>query len=1040
MIIHFIKTLSIVNILFVFITINQYNYSKCCNKNKEEKNLEIKKKNYCGYKNKEIQKNNENNQKQLENNNKKDDSEEELNEEDNSKDKKLPKEEFNEEHNNKDKKSPKDIFPEKIEKQKILTDLLNDLIKNNSLLDNKIEINKINFENKIDKIQNIEDFNKINQELNDIKINLMNNLNTLKNNLQNEFNKLKNDINQLNNKKDDVEKILEIKIDNNLLNDIFVDFNFEKIEEIKNKISNLKNIYDNGIKEIQNKIKEKILELNKNNIKKIKIDINNNDIEEANDNKKILIIYEKFNSYKISIESDINVLINSINSQIKNIENEKELLKSIGKKEIENELNNFKNELNINKSDINKLSTLLTNINTYINECNTLKNTEKTKLNTKLNNLNEIKKYIIDNHKYLIKKEDDISVEIKIDNITDYNNTINNITNLENLIKTAINDIKNSLKTEIDNLNIDLEKYKLENINLDILNNLNNYSSSLVDLTKNLLEQDINNINELINNKKNELENKKNEIEEKQNEVIKLFKNVDNLDNEIRINFNIGDDEEGIIEIKYSDDDIKNTFFIDDLNKIEKELNCELENLNIINICFSLIEDCKKLNDKLYLDKIKLEINKNTLIKEKNVEKFKEYKTKLEDKKIKIENEIKKQEEEGISKDIDKFIEYFDKRIDILIKDKNYFIDKNLKKILKTNKLKDNKDKYKDIIKDYSDMFFDMTDKNEVFNYQVAIDLQIYRHILYLFNFTSALDEIFKNEIKYYFTMFNTCNKMYGYNLIGKDDYYTTTELFNKKDDVSSGLFTVNNEKFKYLRCKGSCKDNNCISCKLREFLKNEKIYDLFLKIYHDYGDGKVGDGFKAIAFLTKVVRDGLKENYKNKDHYIPEGVDININIEDENFIKAKKCIMLEWALTIEFMKRFIPNYYDGSNEFYLYRTFKPENYTNFINLNSILDGYVESTCLIAPAFIPNLVNHNYCSFTQTSEPVKFYRCYFNHIISPNEKTILLHDFEHEIGFIGINKKYKLVESEKDHGSHFKNFISFLTAKRKENFNKNCKK
>ena len=185
---------------------------------------------------------------------------------------------------------------------------------------------------------------------------------------------------------------------------------------------------------------------------------------------------------------------------------------------------------------------------------------------------------------------------------------------------------------------------------------------------------------------------------------------------------------------------------------------------------------------------------------------------------------------------------------------------------------------------------------------------------------------------------------------------------------------------------------------------------------------------------MKRIIFTGLKKDKQKLDSYYSTSNKYKLeNFKTDVDYKFIKCVMIEWALTIEFMKRFIPKYYNGSSDFNLYRTFGPGD-NNFINLNTIKHDLYESTCLIAPAFIPqgshneilnNLNNVKLCSFTKTKNYVKYYRCFFNHIISPINKCILKGDYEHEIGFIGIDEKYERINN-KTNEEYIEEYDNFL--------------
>ena len=115
----------------------------------------------------------------------------------------------------------------------------------------------------------------------------------------------------------------------------------------------------------------------------------------------------------------------------------------------------------------------------------------------------------------------------------------------------------------------------------------------------------------------------------------------------------------------------------------------------------------------------------------------------------------------------------------------------------------------------------------------------------------------------------------------------------------------------------------------------------------------------------------------------------------DDEFLKY---VMIEWALTVEFMRNFFYLFNKPGEGLFLYRTFGRAFATNTkFDLNEVKSDLYESTSLIAPCFLPSDCKKVFKSlcFTKTSEPVKFYRCFFNHIISPNNECILMGDYEY---------------------------------------------
>ena len=163
---------------------------------------------------------------------------------------------------------------------------------------------------------------------------------------------------------------------------------------------------------------------------------------------------------------------------------------------------------------------------------------------------------------------------------------------------------------------------------------------------------------------------------------------------------------------------------------------------------------------------------------------------------------------------------------------------------------------------------------------------------------------------------------------------------------------------------------------------------------------------------------------------------------------------MLEWSLTIEFMKKFIPEF-TGKNEFYLYRTMGFSNDTKYKHPNELLSQTVDSTSLFGPCYF-EMSNHNIICFHKIK--AKLYCCFFNHIINPfSEEEIyksgvkdetgkkpkkflkgkLLGDYECEIGYIPVNQKYEeevKYEAGKDEIGNLQNYVYERSV---ENFKQN---
>lgn len=341
---------------------------------------------------------------------------------------------------------------------------------------------------------------------------------------------------------------------------------------------------------------------------------------------------------------------------------------------------------------------------------------------------------------------------------------------------------------------------------------------------------------------------------------------------------------------------------------------------------------------------------------------------------------------------------------------------------------------------------------NDIFTKEVTLELISYIDILKEKGFIDALNNIFKQNIVFYsYLRFLNClddtyneNKFY-LDVIEEDDIIkikisvNKAKLSNNCKKIKSGTIYVNDEKFKYFRCKG-CNDINCISCKLRTFLEEQEIKDKFKKIFFEQGNDSNSDNSLDIK---RFIYQSLKDEYKNLDFYI-KVQDLN-KILDEDF---RKCIFTEWALTILFLQRFIKYIYGENGKLNLYRSIF--NKKDKLLENIIQTDLFESTSIFDPVFLFNSYNSlkkiNNFEFFEVKD-VKFYRCLFNYIISFNECMIFgfwgQGDTEQEIGFIPINYKFnkmsgsnsvlgitaineKTGKQENEIGEHFINHYKFI--------------
>ena len=416
----------------------------------------------------------------------------------------------------KNNKTENNIILPKIQKQnkekKANADIINNMISNKTEED-KIIITQPNKEekkdnistNKINKEEKIKNQNSNNKDI--VKDN--NNISYIKNVIKDNKDLKINKINEDKNNKGEVNKDKEEELSNKKLNEEKKEKNKnnDKPEEIKEKKELIKNNNDNINKKSDEKEISKINEIKKDNLDKLKNNLNQ-DIEKDNlDNKKQKVNEDK-NIKEEKINKDEEKKINneknkSIENTIKNnqrIENKKEENK---KEEIKKEENNSKKknkkeenkkEDNKNKKEENKKEEYKKEDNKNKKEGNKKEDKYKKeenkseikndKFNNKISN-NFILMNLIPNYKEENKKDDNKINEIS--NSEENNETINNYVFNSNIFKNESN-INN-------NNNNDIKKDKKENLKLKLdENNLFNKSRNIE--TKSKEEIDNNNKNE----------------------------------------------------------------------------------------------------------------------------------------------------------------------------------------------------------------------------------------------------------------------------------------------------------------------------------------------------------------------------------------------------------------------------------------------------------------------------------------------------------------------------------------------------------------
>ena len=345
--------------------------------------------------------------------------------------------------------------------------------------------------------------------------------------------------------------------------------------------------------------------------------------------------------------------------------------------------------------------------------------------------------------------------------------------------------------------------------------------------------------------------------------------------------------------------------------------------------------------------------------------------------------------------------------------------DDNKNKILKDivdfkNKFNNENNRKNEDFKEYQKLYNEMT--NDIFTKDAVLELIGYIDILKKKGFIDALNNIFNKDIVFYsyLRFLNDGHHEqqiyeFYYEIIEETDSVKCKISINKDGlsenhkEINTGEIYVNDENFKYFRCKG-CNDNDCISCKLRTFLEEQNIKDKFKKIFHDQGNDSNSENSLDIK---RFIYQSLKNEYKNID-FFTKVKDFNKTL-DEDF---RKCIFIEWALTILFLERFIKYIYGENGKLNLYRSTYVKS--NDLIKNITKTDLFESTSIFGPVFLlksgDNLSYLNNFEFFEVKD-VKFYRCLFNYIISFENDTIFGvlgdGDAEQEIGFIPINYRYE---------------------------------
>ena len=490
--------------------------------------------------------------------------------------------------------------------------------------------------------------------------------------LQEENNKLKKEndkikLNFLEEKNKIVQKIIQIQSETN--SDINI-LNNNKTIENKNLIINTDdNVYLSYIEKIKNLTYEKNKLLSCNYDFFIKI----NDLTQ--------IIEEKNNIINTQIKQ-----ISSYDLKILNLEQELTTTK-IKNKEINFQLIKAKekmDESSFEKNDNNFLEEKI-----FENKCNIIKKQYENKisqLNKNLDditqknmNLNKKNKELKENNENLIN--DNLSKQNLIDNITqEKNNIYKELTNLktelqltqeqlisnENEYETKIKSVKETITTDNNNKNINIDKIK------SLINNIyeklpNNYSNNK-NINSNINIFVKNNINEIA--KLNEI-NKQINILNKNEEInLAIKEENEKLKNHIKEIINLTLEKTNIIYIEKLKQDFTNISFEQLFLKI-------INYIKIFKICY-LLQKTKTelnfsekyitwLNGKNNLEEIKNEINKineeineiKNIIKNNSLDFEKKVKNFLSKDEIKVEiNNIQKKYEKIITDIFEYFLKY----------------------------------------------------------------------------------------------------------------------------------------------------------------------------------------------------------------------------------------------------------------------------------------------------------------------------------------------------------------------------------------------
>lgn len=722
--------------------------------------------------------------------------------------------------------------------------------------------------------------------------------------------------------------LINDKLDN--INDIIIknELNTKDIYNIidkceKNSFISLKNTYDENIKCIKNNINNIIisnLDLKNDkeyteladkitkmdlSFKQLILDLKNihSNIEE--NNKKILVLNNDYESNKTDIKNKENIL-EQLKKKEETLQNEKNI-------KIENSLNKIKDKIKINIEQYKQ------NLENEINLLETNHKKQQFKLDKKIDELkyleknknNEINNQIL---KYKEEYQNKCNKDIKqlekeiceIENIK-----TKNYINDKNLYETELN---NDINTINEKLNFELkEKEKIDNIikqNKDkLINELNipltKLETDLVDLKNNyeiFLEEEKNKFYE---KNKNIIEDKKLNYTKEIEELNKNLKNVNELcDKEtlkLKNQLKIKIDEKLTKNNSLLETGIKTIEEIeqiyDEKTKLEKEYKQKLlildtENMNSVNLKKEKIK-IKITNIELLINNIDNELWKNYINKDNYI---KNKKTEYEFKKNKINNlicnlksinklKISNYEKNNVNNH-GKNIEDIKNKLSVL---KNTKYSKNI------NMIDSNLDLNKQLIEkknEKSDLKLLLTNKDNVFDSKyIKLDIEYKNNITKLKNEISFLNSEMENEKKninknitekyniYKNKLEDFSNKSY------EKEYYNSLEYLNllKNSDIND---IINKKEVCLIELNSLLNKKNKIKYNINEYINNNIINEFTLEKLNK---------FKHDCIITK---NELLQTLSKKE------------LEQEK----KKCIIIQ-KLTDKYLSYYIHKIYDmGTN------------------------------------------------------------------------------------------------------------------------------